>query len=56
MTLVDLALGGGVLTHMAEATLIIPSAANIAARAIAVRNPFFMSYFLWPVGHTLLGI
>ena len=52
MALVDLALGGGVLTHMAEATSIMPSVASIAARAIVVRNPLFMVYFLWPVGRT----
>jgi SAM-dependent methyltransferase len=50
MALEDLALGGGVLTHMAEAMSTMPSVASMAARAIVARNPFFMAYFLWPVG------
>src|SRR5215831_17617137 len=52
MALVDRTLGGGVLTHMADATSTMPSMASIAARAIVVRNPFFIAYFLWPIGRT----
>ena len=53
MALEDLALGGGVLTHIADAMSTSPSLASVTARAIVFRNPFLMSYFLGPVGLTV---
>jgi hypothetical protein len=46
MTLVDRGLGGGVRTHMADATSIMPSQASSPARAIVLRNPLIMAYVL----------
>jgi len=44
MALEVLALGGGVLTHMAEAATNMPPVANIAAKATVASSPFLMSY------------
>ena len=42
----DLALGGGVLTHIAEAVSNMPPVASIAAKATVASSPFLMSYLL----------